>query len=383
VSLPGGARSAGDVPVPRYGAAALSDLLPAVLAALGVPDEPNVLGLEPTRRACVLLMDGLGWDLLRTYRDQAPYLASLLDTGRALTAGYPATTATSLGSVGTGLPPGGHGLLGYQVAVPGTGRLMNSLRWDAEVDPLVWQPHRTVFERAEAAGVAASHVSRAVFRGGGLTIAALRGARYVPSESAGERVAAAAASLRVADRSLVYVYYADLDATGHRSGCTSEAWQLQLGHADRLVEQLAARLPAGTALYVTADHGMLDVPEEARTDFDAVPALSAGVQLLGGEARARHVYTLPGAEADVLAAWREVLGADFWVCSREEAVMAGWFGNGVPGHLLPRIGDVVAAARGEAAVVARTTEPLESLQVGMHGSMDRADQLIPLLETRA
>jgi len=38
-----------------------------------------------------------------------------------LTAGFPSTTVTSLGSLGTGLPPSAHGMLGYQVAIPGTG----------------------------------------------------------------------------------------------------------------------------------------------------------------------------------------------------------------------------------------------------------------------
>ena len=36
------------------------------------------------------------------------------------TAGFPSTTAASIGSIGTGLPPGAHGILGYQVMIPGT-----------------------------------------------------------------------------------------------------------------------------------------------------------------------------------------------------------------------------------------------------------------------
>jgi hypothetical protein len=370
------------VPVPRYGESALSDLLPSVLAALGVPGEEGTLALKPVRRACVLLVDGLGWELLRAHQDQAPFLASLLPDGRPLTAGFPATTVASLGSLGTGLPPGAHGLVGYQVALPGTDRLMNLLRWDASIDPVVWQPHRTVFDRAEAAGVAASQVAPGAFENSGFTVAVLRGGRYVPAESPGERVARAVEALSAAERSLVYVYYSDLDATGHRSGCGSEAWALQLGHADRLAEQLAERLPAGAVLYVTGDHGTVDVPPELRRDFDTEPALSSGVRLLGGEARARHVYAVPGAAPDVLAAWRETLGDAFWVSSREQAVTGGWFGAHIPDVVLPRIGDVVAAARGAGAVVATRTEPNESQQVGMHGSMVAAEQLVPLLTVR-
>ena len=80
--------------------------------------------LAPADRACVFLVDGLGWELLRAHPDEAPFLTSLLGTsfggsGRPLTAGFPSTTATSLASVGTGLPPGAHGLAGYTVREPG------------------------------------------------------------------------------------------------------------------------------------------------------------------------------------------------------------------------------------------------------------------------
>ncbi len=368
---------------PRYGEAALADLTPSLLAALGVPGEPNPLGLEPATKVCLLLIDGLGYELLRAHPDRAPYLCSLLDTGRVLTAGFPATTSVSLASVGTGLPPGEHGLVGYTVAIPETGRLMNHLRWDPDVDPGVWQPNETVFARARAAGVAASHVGPVLFRESGLTQAALRDARYQGADSVGERVMRAVELLGADEPCLVYVYYADLDATGHRNGTGSEAWRLQLEHVDRFVEQLAERLPRGAVLYVTADHGMVDVPEETRVDVDALPALTDGVALLGGEARARHVYVRDGAAEDVLAAWRELLAGKAWVLEREEAIAAGWFGPKVADWVRPRIGDVVAAVYGGTALVARAREPRESLLIGMHGSMTPAELFVPLLQVRA
>jgi hypothetical protein len=48
-----------------------------------------------------------------------PYLASLLGDARAITSGVPSTTATSLASLGTGLVPGQHGLVGYTSRVAG------------------------------------------------------------------------------------------------------------------------------------------------------------------------------------------------------------------------------------------------------------------------
>jgi hypothetical protein len=156
-----------------------------------------------------------------------------------------------------------------------------------------------------------------------------------------------------------------------------------LRHVDLLAESLAAALPPDVVLVVTADHGMVDVPPEHRVDFDRTPALRTGVRLLGGEARARHVYTRPGAAADVLATWTALLGDRMWVVSREEAIAQGWFGPDVPAATAPRIGDVVAAAYGEVALVASEAEPMESALVGLHGSMTSAEQRVPLLVTRA
>ena len=74
---------------PQYGGGALADVLPSVAGALSVPNEQNVLGLPLAARYAVLLLDGLGWNLLQRHADVAPYLASLLPTGRSLTAGVP------------------------------------------------------------------------------------------------------------------------------------------------------------------------------------------------------------------------------------------------------------------------------------------------------
>jgi hypothetical protein len=371
-----------EVLLPRYAEASLDGLATSILASLAVPGEPNPLVLAPAERVCLLLIDGLGWELLRAHPAAAPFLAELAMTGAALTAGFPATTVSSLASVGTGRPPGQHGLVGYQMAVPGTGKLLNGLRWDAQVDPVSWQPGSTIFERAAAAGVRAVRVAPGHFRKSGLSASAMRGAEYLPADSLGALVSRAAAALAAEAPVLAHVYYGDLDSTGHALGCGSDAWRYQLAHVDKLAEQLAGALPRGAVLHVTADHGMVDVPDAERFDADALPELRDGVALLGGEPRARHVYCRPGAADDVLAAWSEVLGDRAWVIGRDQAIGDGWFGP-VDDRVRDRIGDVIAAPCGSSAVVATRDEPRESRLIGMHGSLTSSDQLVPLLSLTA
>jgi hypothetical protein len=364
--------------VPSYGEGSLADLSASVLASLTGDTAANVLGLPPVARACLLVVDGLGWELLRAHQAAAPFLSELAFNSSPLTSGFPSTTVTSLGSIGTALPPAEHGLLGYQVAVPGAGRLLNGLRWPHDIDPVAWQPKPTLFERAAAAGVAGVHVAPGAYAGSGLTKAALRGADYRAANSLGALAAMTVTALHDSERTLVTTYHGDLDGVGHQFGVSSPGWAFQLAHVDRLAEHIAGSLPMDAVLYVTADHGMVDVGPDDRVDVDQVPELRAGVALLGGEPRARHVYAQPGAAADVLATWREILGDRAWVMSRDEAIKDGWFGPVDPA-MTARIGDVVAAAAGTTAIIASAAEPKESALIGMHGSLTLAEQLIPML----
>jgi Type I phosphodiesterase / nucleotide pyrophosphatase len=379
-----------DLAVPRYGAATLADVLPGAAAALGVPvgrgDLPaDPLGLTEVlggpRRVAVLLIDGLGADLVRAHADIAPTLAALSTPVGDLSAPCPSTTPVSLATLGTGLPPGSHGILGFVTDIPGEDRTLNHVQWADDPDPDVWQAQPTVFEQAEAAGVPATAVGPYAYAGSGLTRAVYRGATYTGAVSHGDLCALVLGSLEAAPRALVYGYIPELDLTGHVRGVDSPSWRAQLAFIDRVVEELVAGLPDDAALLVTADHGMLDVPRTTRLDLDEEPDLADGVRIVAGEPRARYVHTEPGARDDVLHRWREVLGERAWVGSREDAVASGIFGP-VDDAVAARIGDVVALARGTWALTTPRLEPGPSRLAAYHGSLTATELAIPLLAAR-
>ena len=372
---------------PRYGQASLADLLPSVLATLGVPDETDRigLGLDDIDHVCVLLVDGLGAELLTETAGAAPFLSAASAT--ELTVGFPSTTATSLSSLGTGTPPGEHGIVGYLLRVPGHNRLMNPLKWRLhgpgekvdllkDIVPEQFQPTETAFERAAAHGISMSRVGPMYQAASGLTRASLRGGDFRPSFSMGDLADGIVTALTQGDRSLVYAYHGELDLTGHVRGPRSQAWALELAQVDHMVSAVAQRLPPRSALLVTGDHGMVHIADPV--DFDTTPVLSAGVAQLGGEPRARHVYVADGAIGDVTAAWRETLGSEFAVLTRAEAVANGWFGPTVTDRTADRIGDLVTIALGNSAIIRSGAEPLQSALVGHHGSLTPAEMLVPL-----
>lgn len=364
---------------PAYGDRSLADVVPSVARALGVPLDGHPVGLElpPAPSYVVFLVDGMGAELLARHAHAAPYLSSLLDGGSTGTAGVPSTTATSLTSLGTGLVPGAHGLVGFTARIPGTDRLLNHLGWDKTIDPVEWQPHPTALGRLADAGVHVTSVNKRDFDGSGLTVASQRGATYVGADRVGERIAATV-SASTHQPSLTYVYDSDLDWTGHKFGVASTQWLQQLAMVDAEAEQLREALPAATRLLVVADHGMVDSPRGARVDVDAVDGMRDGVWLLGGEARFRHLYCSGRAVDDVLATWREVLGDRATVLAREDAVDRGWFGA-VDARVLPRLGDVMVACHDDTAIVSTRDFAYEDTLVGLHGSLTSTEMLIPIL----
>ncbi len=364
----------------------LADVLPAVAHVLGVPglaDRGRWLADSfadgPPRHVIVLLVDGLGAVQLAqpVHAGLAPRLAGLPDLG-PLAAPFPSSTCVSLTSFGTGLPPGMHGIVGTSFRLD-DGSVLSPLSWGAEPNPIATQPEPTLLERAAAAGVLVVSAAPAQHRTSGLTRAALRGGEYPGAETRGDRVVVAAEAIARArshdQPALVYVYWPELDKAAHVHGVDSERYREQLVVVDELVTALAELTGPQTALLVTADHGMVEVPDDRRFDLESRPVLRRGVQTILGEPRARHVYAEPGRAEEVRRNWARELGERADVRSRDEiSALVGpvdeWY--------LDRIGDVVAIARDRWGLVSDRIDRLVSGLRSQHGGLTDAEVLVPL-----
>ena len=345
-----------------------------------MPSAHDVLGIPDANRYVVVMVDGLGHHLLAAQRYRAPYLGGLLDTAIALTSAVPSTTATSLTTVGTGVAPGRHGIVGYSFRA--LNEIVNALAWDDRLDPLTFQPQPTWLERLQAhPDIAVSTVSLAKFRNSGLTRAALRGPKFIglPSEDdTGRRIKQIVKASGQGERSLVYAYERRLDHAGHGVGCDSEEWVRILDEVDAWLEQLHNALDPDTCLLVTGDHGMVDVPASHQIIIEDTPTLVSGLDLIGGEGRLRQLYC--DRPDEVAARWRRFLGERAIVRCRQEAIDEGWFGP-VDDRMRNRIGDVLVALLDDWAVMT-LSKPGELTLVGQHGSLTPAEMRVPLLFDR-
>jgi hypothetical protein len=355
----------------------LADLTNSIFNSLGVLNTTDHLGLGAgTQRECLILIDGMGQDALNKFADQFTIFSQLKNKVE-LFANFPSTTATSLSTLGTGELPGVHGMLGYTVRVPRSdNRLLNALKWDERVDPVMWQKVPTLFERAVQAGVSVSHVAAKRYEGSGFTQAALRGATYFGANGVDEMVSAVAASLK-AQPSFVYTYLNTLDAAGHSDGVGSDKWLTALQQVAEFITKVISTTPTGTRVWITSDHGMVNSTQQSILGQEN--DLLKNVTLIGGEPRARHIYIKAGAEAESIAQWREFYKDQVQVLSKDEAVQKNLFGTVVSEDAKERMGDLIAIPNNDLILVDPARIREETGMVGHHGGVTDIEIKIPLL----
>lgn len=364
-----------DVVLPDFTGNCLTNLMPSVTAALS--GQAGRITLPASSRYVVMLVDGLGWNLLHEFRDHAEWLSEHLEAAQRLTTGVPSTTAASLTSLGTGTHCGAHGIVGYTFRDPDSGSILNALSWDGGPEDVTgFRCCRTEYERVQGLGQLSASVSLDRFEHSSLQQIAFAGAAHHGVRSEGdpeEFVGLVMEALR--GHQIVYAYERMVDHSGHAHGVGSWQWLEQLSAADDLIATLADALPAETTLLVTGDHGMVNVPDPRKVVIEESADLR-GDFVVAGEGRFRQVYT---ADAPGLARrWAETLGETAIVRTREEAVAEGWFGPDVAPRVLPRIGDVVAAMQGDWALMSERF-PFEMGMAGMHGSFTADEMYVPLL----
>jgi hypothetical protein len=350
----------------------------SIFSTLGL-DIDNPLELTPSVGPQILiLIDGFGSFILDGYGSQVPNIEKLSVDAAQLRSHFPTTTVTNLTSLGTGELPSRHGMVGYTMRIPfaseGTPQLLNGLKWDPRIDPLTWQRQPTLFERGSNIGIQSHHVASRRYEGSGFTLAALRGATYLPAQSDDEILAA----IEVATgqkNSFTYIYLNDVDEAGHGFGVGSSKWLSALQRVDELIRKIVERLPQGSRLWMTADHGMVNAGE--KIVLGEGNRLLDEVNLLGGEPRARHLYlTGEGVEErmeTVKKNWRDFFGDRIELLEAREA-----FGSDIDPAHFDRIGDIIAVPKDETVLLELERKEAQSRMVGHHGAQTEIELAIPL-----
>ena len=356
----------------------LNEITPAIFGGLGLSQYEMRLGESPAGREVLFLIDGFGAQVLEEYEELIPNILQGKSFGDVVTA-FPSTTSTSLATLLTGAMPNEHGMLGYTVRIPhSNGRTLNALKWDERVDPFIWQPKETIFEVGSRHGINVSHVAAKRYEGTGFTRAVFRGANYRGANLYPDLVGETCEALKQTP-AFVYLYVNDLDVAGHVAGYGSEKWLEALRMIDNLVGQLRAKLPKGTRVWVTGDHGMLNVGKKIVIGRDNL--LNTEVATIAGEPRARHIYLArEEISKEISHLWRSELGDIASVYTKEEAITANLFGQPMPFNFADRIGDLVVIVNDDSILIDPAREKLEGAMVGHHGALTDSERFVPLMQ---
>jgi hypothetical protein len=255
------------------------------------------------------------------------------------------------------------------------------LKWDERVDPENWQPVETLFQRAAKTGITVTHVAAKRYENSGFTRAVFRGAQYKGANVVADLVSETKQALQKTP-SFVYLYVNDLDNAGHSDGVGSDKWIAALSAIDQMVSQLMKEVPKGTRIWITSDHGMINVEEKIIIGQDT--PLLTGVSVIAGEPRARHIYLTedsPRAREDVASLWQQYLQEKALVVTREQAIASNLFGTFVNPDALDRMGEVIAIARGGLVLLDADRADKEGAMVGHHGGDSLIESQVGLLTT--
>lgn len=375
----------------------------------------------------MVLVDGLGWQMLRERAGHTPNLRRLLADSDYLHTCAPSTTAAALTTLATGVYPGAHAMVGYAVRdpllrghlgaghVPGPGDVFDLITFkNSSHDPLTWQSVPTLIERANAKANAgcgpqlgAVSIGRSKFAGSGLSLAAWRGFKHIGVDALDQRPYQAYRAIKEGAK-LVYLYVGELDHAGHNHGWHSDKWLEALEALDAMVGQLFRRLPAGTRIVLTADHGMVDTDRHHRIDLAKEKELAKDVVAVAGESRFLQLYvpddvaSAPAASSPARGAagprgaggvvennerkelaqsvakrWAEFLG--------DRAIWVGTDPSPLMGPLSPgaraAVGDVLVALNDNWTVVDSRVQSFHATQlIGVHGSLTPVELEVPLIK---
>lgn len=348
-----------------------------------ITGDQNALSFNRARKVCAILVDGLGAHNLKAAGGHAPFLNQALAKSKPISCGFPTTTVSSITSFATGLSAGAHGLVGYKVFDRQNQRSANLLTgWDNLQNPLEWQPNQTISELAMQRGVATYVIGPAEYEGSGFSKATMRDANYRAAKTISDRAHAARKLLQEKADCLIYLYIPELDQTAHAFGVESSNWLAKLEEVDSAVRALTHNLDRDSAVCLTADHGIVDIPHSSQLYLDEVKLPDSLLLDVGGDPRVNFLYLSDQTDSAIYEVTEKLqnwVGDHALVLTKEKVIQSPLYSN-LTSQAIERLPDLMVLATKKVALYHRDFARPKSLKmIGQHGALSPEELAIPLL----
>jgi hypothetical protein len=377
----------------------------------------------PIKHVVFLIMDGLGYDQLRTLMDEdvTPGIKTACHQSRAFfipaTSVFPSATVNALTCAATAYAPAQHGLMSTRMFFPRMGNIIDLIRFkplnspsstsysDTQFNPDKLLSVPNLYLRMEKAGVNVEIVNSQLFRNSGITrftsVDSQAGRdKYFGYQTPADGFAQVRERLLAnldKDKSFTHIYIPNIDMFAHRYGPLSFNYRAEIAGIDfslrrELLEPLAGR--NDTVLILVADHGQRSGYADKTLWLDQHPQLTQMFSMPStGETQCRFLHLMRDTDYDALPDAlnyiQQNFGEHFFALSKIEAIEIGLFGE--PSQppcreYLQRIGDLILIPREDWISSEQSGEPSSAegrpAKNGVHGGVSRAEMLIPFLAYR-
>lgn len=339
-------------------------------AALSVQGKDNPQKLPKVANSLVIMVDGLGWFNVTKFAGHAPFLTKQMTKGAKGYSSFPSTTAASIVSLATGSSPSESGFFGYRLYDRTIGESVNMLTGltpEQSVSYLKAEP----ITRAMRSSCEFHVVTKPEYLGSGFSAVTFPECAEHGEVDIERRFSAALDLLNSGAGRVIYLYVPELDQTAHRSGSNSSEWIALLELVDREVKKVATLANKKSGIILTADHGIVDVPNEQQFYLDECEYLRGKLLDVGGDPRALFIYLQSGIDSveclDSLNAWLDPVGRAFAASDIFDFTS----------ELMPDL--VILAGRGRAGYHRDFAKAASMRMIGQHGGLTDEEISIPIL----
>ena len=379
---------------PISGTFSIVDFASAVHDSMGVPDVPLNENCQRIRKLIgdpdhlvLVLADGFGMNFIEGL-DRDAFLPNHL--AAEMRTVFPSTTPIVLTTLATGRWPGAHSVIGWFVRLEGIGATSTIISYirtrdgralsdlGIRVDDAYPVESRIGKAARAAAHIMPAHITGSIYSNYWTGTSSQIG---YDAESPEQAVYLALEHVKNARRpTCVYMYLPQVDSLAHKLGAAHEQTLHAARLVDRLLGELADRLPPNSRLVMTADHGHLDAPPDKTYTVEKNDEIGLLGAALTGDQRAVFAHV---ADED-FGAFRDAVkakcGDEFIVLRTGEVEELRLLGpEPVSDETRRRMGGALVLSTGEAvldyrAVLGDDVHPMAS----HHGGLTPAEMRIPL-----
>ena len=316
------------------------------------------------KNVVVLLLDGMGLNIMEKHLPPDGFFRSHLITAYSST--FPPTTVAATTAMDSGLFPNQSAWIGWSGYFKEIDRNV-FYYWNMDADTgekfedmnVAWTfaPYQSIRERIHPMDAQCHCLASFA----------------PPFPKSFEEICSRVSSLCAEDgRKYIYAYWEDPDDTLHKNGVDGEIIRDTLRKLEQQAEELAAGL-SDTLLFVTADHGHINVVNERLTDYPDI--CECLVRMPTIEIRCPNFFVKEEKKQQFVEAFDRHFGKDFILFSKKEVLEKQLFGEGWNHERFESmIGDYLAVGTGNVGI---NNDKMKFR--GHHAGLTEEEMTIPLI----